>query len=228
VRRSYDAYRAVEQRVSASVAPAPAGFEGRPAISEVSVEDRVLALTFDDGPHPENTPRLLEVLRERGVRATFYLIGELAERHPDVARMTSEAGHEIGNHTWSHRFLTRQSTREVEMELQRAHDSIERATGAPPTGLRPPYGAVTRSLARWVDHRFGYRTVNWSVDAADWEQPDAGTIRDRLVAGAAPGAIVLVHDPLTATVDAIPETIDRLLERDYRFVTVSDLIARAG
>jgi peptidoglycan/xylan/chitin deacetylase (PgdA/CDA1 family) len=87
---------------------------------------------------------------------------------------------------------------------------------------------VTRSLARWVDHRFGYRTVNWSVDAADWEQPHPGTIRDRLVAGAAPGAIVLVHDPLTPTVEAMPETIDRLLEQDYRFVTVSDLIARAG
>jgi peptidoglycan/xylan/chitin deacetylase (PgdA/CDA1 family) len=191
------------------------------------VSNRVLALTFDDGPHPENTPRLLDILRERGVRATFYLIGELAGRHPEVARMTRVEGHEIGNHTWSHHFLTRQSTRSVESELQRAHDAIEDATGGPPIGLRPPFGAVTRSLARWVDYRFGYRTVNWSVDAADWEEPDAGTIRDRLLSGVVPGSIVLVHDPLTPTVDAMAETLDRLLDQDYRFVTVSDLIAHS-
>jgi peptidoglycan/xylan/chitin deacetylase (PgdA/CDA1 family) len=228
VRRSYDAYRAVEQRLSRSVTPAPGGFQGRPAVFDVTLEERVLALTFDDGPHPENTPRLLDILRERGVRATFYLIGRQVEAHPEVAGMIGGEGHEIGNHTWSHRFLTRQSTRSIETELQRTHDAIEEATGRPVIGLRPPYGAVTRSLARWVDHRFGYRTINWSVDAADWEGPDAGTIRDRLLTGVVPGSIVLLHDPLTPTVEAMAETLDRLLEDGYSLVTVSDLIGRAS
>ncbi|MGH8872428.1 MAG: polysaccharide deacetylase family protein [Acidimicrobiia bacterium] len=225
VRRSFDAYRAVEQRVRPGLGAPPRSFGPGRAYAEVQVTDPLVALTFDDGPHPENTPRLLEILRDRGVRATFYLIGELAARHPEVARMTFDDGHEIGNHTWSHQFLTLQSTGSIVRELEQTHEAIVAAVGAPPVALRPPYGAITESLTRWVDHRFGYPTVTWSVDAADWEDPGSDLITERLVSGTDPGSIVLAHDPLTPTVDAMAETLDRLLERGIRFVTVSELIS---
>jgi peptidoglycan-N-acetylglucosamine deacetylase len=225
VRRSYDVYRAVERGVNPRLGSVPSAFGAGRLYSEVEVEEPLVALTFDDGPDPDNTPRLLEILRERNVRASFYLIGELVSRYPEVAQSTLEAGHEIGNHTWSHRFLTLLSTRRIDDELLRTHEAIEGAIGSAPVALRPPFGATTPALTRWVDHRFGYPTINWSVDASDWDRPDPGTIRDRFLSATEPGSIVLAHDPVTSTVDAMPETIDRLTERGFRFVTVSELIA---
>lgn len=225
VRKSFDTYRAIEQRVSPGIRVPPRDFGPGRSYQEVLVSGPYVALTFDDGPHPENTPRLLDILRERGVKATFYLIGELVARHPDVARRTLAEGHEIGNHTWSHRFLTLQSSHSIATELEQTHEAVEAAVGAPPTTLRPPYGAVTKRMTRWIDHRFGYPTVLWSVDAEDWENPGSPVIAERLVSGARNGSIVLAHDPLAPTVDAMPETLDRLLTRGFHFVTVSELIA---
>ena len=224
VRHSLDSFRAVERRLSPRLSSPPSGFVGRPQFSRAIVSEPLIALTFDDGPDPENTPPLLDILANRNVLASFYLIGEQVSRHPDIARMTADRGHEIGNHTWSHRFLTLQSTRSIEIELERAHVAIEAAIGVPPTDLRPPYGAITPALTRWVDHRFGYRTIVWSIDAADWEEPDADTITNRLVAGAHPGAVALLHDTHATTVDAVATTVDRLLGEGYRFCTVGEMI----
>jgi peptidoglycan/xylan/chitin deacetylase (PgdA/CDA1 family) len=224
VRTAFDGFRAIEAQVSPSISTPPRRFTGRRAIEHVEVSEPYVAITFDDGPHPENTPRLLDLLAERRVRATFYLIGEPVTLHPDVVRRTMAEGHEVGSHTWSHRFLTTQSGHSIARELARTEEAIEDAIGIPPRSLRPPYGAVTRGMARWIDHQFGYPTVLWSVTARDWEGPGASVITERLVTETTAGSIILNHDTVTATVDAMPETLDRLLDRGFQFVTVSELI----
>jgi peptidoglycan/xylan/chitin deacetylase (PgdA/CDA1 family) len=224
VRAGYDVYRSVEGRFSPSISTPPRDFRSGRSYQRVEVPGPYVAITFDDGPHPENTPRLLDILAERGVKATFYVIGEPVTRHPDVLRRTRAEGHEVGSHTWSHRFLTTQTSHGIAGELTSTHQAIEDAIGVAPTSLRPPYGAVTGAMSRWIDHQFGYPTVLWSVDAADWEEPDAETITERLVERTTAGSIILNHDPLTPTVDAMAETLDRLLDRGFLFVTVSELI----
>jgi peptidoglycan/xylan/chitin deacetylase (PgdA/CDA1 family) len=191
---------------------------GLPNASEV-------ALTFDDGPHPEQTPRLLDLLGERGVRATFYVIGENARNHPEIVRRMFDEGHEIGNHTWSHRFLTTQSARSVKEELLSTDQVIEEITGTRPATLRPPYGAFTRSLAAWAHYDLCYQTVLWSVDSKDYEGLHRSEIADRVVEGAVAGSIVLMHDPLPETVAAISESLDRLIGRGIQFTTARDLLA---
>lgn len=225
VRTAFDVYRGVERRLSPSISTPPPGFGAGRSYEQVEVTEPYVAITFDDGPHPENTPRLLDILAARRVRATFYLIGEPVTRHPDVVRRTVAEGHEVGSHTWSHRFLTTQTSHSIVQELTRTDEAIQDAIGAPPTTLRPPYGAVTKGMSRWIDHQFGYPTVLWSVSARDWDDPGAEVITERLVSLTTPGSIILNHDPLTPTVDAMAETLDRLLEKGFRFVTVSELIA---
>ena len=225
VRKSFDLYRGVERSVSPSISSPPSGFTGR-TYEHVDVTEPVVAFTFDDGPDPENTPRLLDILSARGVKATFYLIGEPVTRHPDVVRRARDEGHEIGSHTWSHRFLTTQTGHSIADELTTTHEAIEQAIGIPPATLRPPYGAVTEAMSRWIDHQFGYPTVLWSVSARDWDDPGTEVITDRLVSLTTPGSIVLNHDIYTPTVDAMAATLDQLLERGFRFVTVSELIAQ--
>ena len=181
-------------------------------------------MTFDDGPDPDQTPRLLDLLDERGIVATFYLIGSKVESHPEIARRIASAGHELGNHSWSHGFLTTQSARSVRREIEETNLVIEEATGVRPETLRPPYGAVTPSLSGWVEQDFGLRTVLWSVDAADWEDPEPETITERLTESIDPGAILLAHDPLPSTVAAMPGTLDRLVENGFELVSVSALL----
>ena len=225
VRRSFDLYRGVERRLSPSISSPPSGFRGREPIEQVEVREPYVAMTFDDGPDPVNTPRLLDILAARGVKATFYVIGEPVTVHPDVVRRTLAEGHEVGNHTWSHRSLTTQTSHSIVEELMRTQEAVEDAIGIPTASLRPPYGAVTRQMTRWIDYQFGYPAVLWSVSARDWEDPGPELITNRLVSDIATGSIVLNHDPEPDTVDAMAETLDRLLDKGFRFVTVSELIA---
>jgi peptidoglycan/xylan/chitin deacetylase (PgdA/CDA1 family) len=223
VRESFDLLRSVERVASPSLHGAPWGFRGR-SFAKADIVDPFLSITFDDGPHPENTPRLLDTLADRGVKATFYLIGREVARYPELARRIKAEGHEIGSHTFSHRFLTTQTGHSIARELTSTHSAISAAIGEPPTTLRPPYGAVTEAMTRWIDHQFGYPTVLWSLSAADWEDPGADLIADRLVEGARPGSVILNHDIYAPTVHAMPETLDRLLDKGFRFATVSDLM----
>lgn len=228
VRGAYDLLRRIEGPLSPAIDTPPRSFAGRSFV-EGRVTEPVIAMTFDDGPHPENTPRLLDILAARGVKATFYLIGKQVSQHPEVAQRTLAEGHEIGSHTWSHRFLTTQTAHSIARELESAHRAIESALGTPPTTLRPPFGAVTRQMTRWIDHQFGYPVILWSVSAQDWEDPSPGVITERLVSRARPGSVILNHDIYTPTVEAMAGTIDQLLERGFRFTTVSDLLGlRSG
>lgn len=193
--------------------------------SRVPVNGNFIAITFDDGPHPQNTPRLLDMLAQRDIKATFYVIGRSVDLHPGVLRRTVAEGHEIGNHSHTHRLLSKLGDTEVRQEMQRCQDAIGRAAGVRPCTMRPPYGGLLQRQRELIHNEFGYPTILWSVDPLDWKRPGASVVASRIISGTTAGGIVLAHDLHSQTVDAMPATLDGLLNRGFKFVTVSQLIA---
>ena len=206
--------------------PSPAPTPAKPATyAQVRVDQPYIAMTFDDGPSAENTPRLLEMLKQRNIKATFFLIGQNVAANPDLVRRILADGHEIGNHSWTHPQLSKLSDDRVTMEITKTQDAIKDASGFTPTLLRPPYGAITPRQREWVEDRFGLNVILWSVDPFDWKRPGASVITQRILSQARPGAIILSHDIHKQTVDAMPATLDGLIAKGYKFATVSQLIA---
>lgn len=193
--------------------------------SRVSVAQPYIAITFDDGPHPKNTPRLLDMLRERNIKATFYVIGRNVDLYPNVLRRTVSEGHEIGNHTYNHPILSKLGDSTVREELTKCRDAVARAAGVKPRTLRPPYGALLQRQREWIHRELDYPTIMWSVDPLDWKRPGASVVTSRILSNTTPGAIVLAHDLHASTIDAMPATLDGLLRKGFKFVTVSQLLA---
>lgn len=200
----------------------PAG--ARVRYSSVTTDQPVLAMTFDDGPHPTLTPKLLDIMKQRNIKGTFFVLGQNAARYPDIMRRMVAEGHEVANHTWSHPSLTSRSDAQIRTELQKSEDAILRITGVRPRLLRPPYGATNRRIEQWIYNDFGYSTIMWSVDPQDWRRPGVSVVTSRLVSGAHKGAIMLAHDIHPPTITAMPAMFDQLLAKGYRFVTVSQLM----
>lgn len=197
----------------------------RTTYSSVHVDGQYLAITFDDGPQPHNTPRLLAMLRERNIKATFFVVGQMAKEHPEIIRAILADGHEIGNHTWSHPLnMTRLSDEKNRSEIAQASKLLMDVAGYRPRLFRPPGGATNAHLKQMLYDDFGMLTILWSVDPNDWKRPGVSVVTSRLINGAHPGAILLCHDLHAPTVDAMPGTLDGLLAKGYRFVTVSQLI----
>lgn len=200
---------------SAEPAPSPPRSDG-PDCQQV----KCVALTFDDGPGPD-TRRLLGILAARQAHATFFVVGQNVAHNPQVVRDEVAAGHEIGNHTWSHRDLTTLKPAEITDQIGRADQAIEAATGFRPTLVRPPYGAFNRTVQKTVDRPL----VLWRVDPRDWEHHDSAYVADHITKHVRPGDVVLMHDIHATTVDAVPQILDTLAGRGYHFVTVSQLFA---
>ncbi|XID93022.1 polysaccharide deacetylase family protein [Paenibacillaceae bacterium WGS1546] len=189
---------------------------------------RRVALTFDDGPNPVYTPQILAVLERVSGKATFFMIGEQMERYPDVVRQVAEAGHEIGNHTFSHPRLTGISRAECRSEIRRAELLIRKLTGRAPTALRPPYLDIDDTVAR-IAASAGYTIVGASnLEARDWEQPGVRHIYERSLECVANGSVLLFHDGYgdrSQTVEAVGLLADKLSGQGYKLVTASELLA---
>ena len=211
--------------VSAEGPVAPRPPRAPASYNSVNTSHRVVALTFDDGPHPEFTPRLLDILRAEGVRATFYVIGRSVETYPDIARRIVSEGHEIANHTWSHPALPGVGAARLNKEIASTTEVIQRVTGRRPTNMRPPYGAINDRVRESMFKDHGLDVIMWSVDPLDWRRPGAAVVRQRLVDGATPGGILLAHDIHPGTIEAMPGTIRDLKAKGYGFATVSQLLA---
>lgn len=185
-----------------------------------------VALTFDDGPHPTLTPRLLDILAEHDARATFYVIGRNAARYPDILRRIVAEGHEIGNHTWSHPSLFGVGDSNMLRELQRTNDVVQDAVGFAPVSLRPPYGNIYPRQSRLVFDQLGLTTVLWSIDPLDWQRPGSSVVANRILAAHHAGAVVLSHDIHGPTIRAMPAVIQGLQARGYNLVQVSEIMGR--
>src|ERR1700719_1294159 len=195
--------------------------------TDVNVDGPYIAMTFDDGPHGTNTPKLLEMAAKRHIKLTFFVLGECVEKNPDVLRQEVTEGHEIGNHSWSHPNLAKLSDDGVRTQLRRTEDIIVHTTGIKPKLMRPPYGELTKRERILVNHDFAYKVILWDVDPLDWKRPGSNVVAQRIIAGARPGSIILSHDIHPGTIAAMPQVFDTLLAKGFKFVTVSELIARA-
>lgn len=207
---------------------------GRPAAArpardryrEVQVDEPVVAITFDDGPNPRQTPLLLDILKERGIRATFFVVGRSAAAHPAILQRMVAEGHEVANHTWDHATLGEAGSDETRRQILMTNEAIRAAVGKGPVLIRPPYGRTNPTLDRWMARELGLTVVLWSVDSSDWKHRDPIRVQAEIVRAAKPGSIILAHDIHATTVSAMPATLDQLQARGFRFLTVSELIAR--
>ncbi len=204
--------------------PAPAS-AAKITFSQCHVDGPYLAMTFDDGPHVTNTPRLLDMLKQRKIKATFFVVGQCAAEYPDIMKRIVAEGHEVANHSWSHPQLSAMSDEKVRAELQKTHDAIVQATGVTPKLMRPPYGAFTARQRAWANGVWGYKCILWDVDPLDWKFHNAEHVKSEILKGAVAGSIILSHDIHKTTIDAMPETLDGLLAKGFKFLTVSELVA---
>lgn len=204
--------------------PRPARSHGLVSLNEVPTSRPAVALTFDDGPHPTHTPVLLDILAEHRVRATFYVIGALVRRYPEIVRRMVAEGHELGNHTWAHPTLSRLGNGSVLREIDRTQEIIWQTVGHVPVTMRPPYGAFSERQSRMLAAERNLPNVLWTVDPQDWRRPGPRVVADRIIRGARPGAIVLAHDIHGPTVRAMPAALDGLAARGLACVTMSELL----
>ena len=195
-------------------------------VNRVAVPDKVVALTFDDGPHGTLTPKVLDILRNNNVKGTFFMQGCNVTAHPQVVRRMVNEGHEVGNHTWNHAYLSKVSREKAEDQLQRTNEAIRNACGVIPVVMRPPGGYTNAGVASWARQRFGFTTIMWDVDTNDWRKPGSAVVAARAVNGAKPGSIILVHDIHASTVAAVDAFVKGLKNRGYELVTVSELLRR--
>lgn len=199
--------------------PAPAPAAPTPA---PTTGNKVIALTFDDGPGPY-TAHLLDILDQYGAKATFFLIGSKVSGQASVVRSIQARGHQLGNHSWSHPELPKLSVDQIAGEIDRTNEAIRQATGVKPSILRPPYGAVNGVVLEQLRLR-NMSSILWSVDTRDWADRNSQIVCSRAVAGARPGAVILMHDIHPTSVNAVPCILDSLKQQGYSFVTVQNLI----
>ena len=182
----------------------------------------VLYLTFDDGPDPKITPRVLAELSKRGVLATFFQVGQRVARYPELTSQVHAAGHLVGNHSWSHARLDLIGETEVRGELSNTSDAIERATGSRPRVFRPPWGEMGATATKRIGlakeaSALGMRTVKWHVDSQDYKHLPVQRIVSNVVDKAQDGAVLLLHDNLAEAAAAIGLILDEFLVLGYRF-----------
>jgi peptidoglycan/xylan/chitin deacetylase (PgdA/CDA1 family) len=207
--------------------PIPAPPEPKITVSSVQVDGPYIALTFDDGPSEKLTPRLLDLLAQHHIHATFFVIGENVAQHPEIVKRAAREGHEIGNHSWSHPNLAKMSDENVRNQIKRTEEVISGAIGARPVLLRPPYGSLTVRQKHFIHDELGYEIVLWDVDPYDWKRPGPSVVTNRILKETRPGSIVLSHDIHPGTIEAMPATLSELEAKGFKFVTVSELLRMA-
>lgn len=191
-----------------------------PVISKTAGTPKYIALTFDDGPSRKYTPILLDGLKERGVHATFFLMGKNIEGEEDIVKRMSEEGHLIGNHSYEHIQLTKAGAKEVCEAVEHTQEQIEAITGKRPEYIRPPYGDWNEEL----EEEIGMTPVLWSLDSLDWKLKDTGKIIRQVLKDVKDGDIILLHDIFPSSVEGALELIDILQKEGYVFVTADELL----
>lgn len=183
-------------------------------------EEKKIALTFDDGPHPNYTPKLLEGLKKRNVTATFFVTGENAAQYPQIIEEMEKAGHLIGNHTYTHIQLTNENREKFREELIETNTVIKKITGKDISYVRPPYGSWDKSF----ETELNMFPVLWNVDPLDWCCSSADCIVQRVESKVAENSIILLHDCYNPSVLAALRIVDDLTKQGYIFVTVEDIL----
>ncbi|MDI6822336.1 MAG: polysaccharide deacetylase family protein [Actinomycetota bacterium] len=209
------------------------GFGSQEGIFRGDPHERLVSISFDDGPNPIYTPQILDILKAKGVKATFFVLGRQVEKYPDIARRIVEEGHDIGNHTYSHRELVPSTRRIVLNQVRKADRAIQKATGVKTRLFRPPRGMYSNAL-RKILREEGYRIILWTVSTADWSGISAKAILHRIKLYVRRGGTILFHDSGALfrnegasrenTVQALPMVIDYLQQKGFKIVPISEML----
>lgn len=192
-------------------------------------DDFRVALTFDDGPDPRYTTKILDILKKHDAKATFFLVGARAKAYPDIVNRMITEGHSIGNHTFWHPNLAKEGTGRLHWELTQTQKVLHQITGKETTLFRAPYGSLNEELVE-LAKVMGYNVIGWSVDSNDWMQLTPEQIKKNVLSNVNPGSIILMHDgghwtmDLLGTVESLDEIIIRLKDDGIEFVTVDELL----
>ncbi|MBI4733793.1 MAG: polysaccharide deacetylase family protein [Rubrobacteridae bacterium] len=199
-------------------------------------DENVVAITFDDGPNPNYTPQLLDILKEKGVKATFFVVGLHVKKYPDIAKRIVDEGHDIGNHTYTHKDMVPSTRRMVLAQVNKTDHVITKITGVKTSLFRPPRGIYGSAVRRLLVDEKKYRMILWSVSSVDWRGISATAIHKRIMRYVRPGSILLFHDSGALvrregasrenTVEALPTVIDSLIAKGYRIVTITEMLER--
>lgn len=190
---------------------------------------REVALTFDDAPDDIFTPKILDILKEKEAKATFFLVGFRIEKYPDIVKRIVQEGHAIGNHSYNHPNFINLSEADFRDQIRRTDQLIRSSTGFTPNIIRPPYGNISESQIKWLAAQKKI-IVNWDVDSLDWKGIDAKQVTSNILPNVNPGSIVLQHSgtgeggDLSGTVHALPDIIDELRKKGYKLVTVQEML----
>ena len=182
-----------------------------------------IAITFDDGPHPAYTPKLLKILKKNNVKATFFLVGEMAEKYPDLVKAEKAAGHDVGNHTYHHVNLTKIPMEDVATEIKACGKVLQSITGRAPHLFRPPGGDYNKKVAEMAEAE-GYTMILWTDDPGDYASPGDKAIKIRTLDRVSNGGIILIHDGVQQTVDVLPQIIKYLKDKGYELVTIDEMM----
>lgn len=192
------------------------------AFPQLDSNKKFVALTFDDGPNPATTPKILDILKNKKASATFFMLGENVSANKDIVKRVVAEGHEVASHSYTHPVLPSLSDAALKKEIRDTDKAIFEACGILPRNLRPPYGAADERVARVA----GKPIINWDVDSEDWKSKNAGMIQGRIKASLTENAIVLMHDIQPATVEALPGVIDNMRQQGFEFVSVDTLLKK--
>lgn len=195
----------------------------RRTLLEGDTAEKDIALTFDDGPHPDFTPRLLAILKQYNVKATFFVVGEMAERAPELVQDEINDGNSVGNHTYNHVSLVKIPQEYIGAEIKACGEVLHGITDQTPHLFRPPGGRYDPVVAE-TSETLGYTTILWTDDPGDYASPGVDTIVSRTVDKATPGGIILLHDGPEQTLEALPQIITILRARGYHFITIDQML----
>ncbi|QMS88813.1 polysaccharide deacetylase family protein [Nostoc edaphicum CCNP1411] len=193
--------------------------------AKLTQSEKVIALTFDDGPWPETTEKVLDILKSNNIKGTFFVVGQNLKNYPELGKQIVTQGHVIGNHTWHHwyHFFNQQA---AAFEIERTTDLIYQVTGAKTNLFRPPGGNLHNGLVAYAKGQ-KYSVVMWSADSIDYKLPSVPKLIDNVIKDSKPGGIVLMHDGggnRSKTIQALPEIISNFRNQGYRFVTIPELL----
>ncbi|MBP1999839.1 peptidoglycan/xylan/chitin deacetylase (PgdA/CDA1 family) [Paenibacillus shirakamiensis] len=192
-------------------------------------EIKEIAFTFDDVPDPRFTPQVLDILKKYKVKATFFVVGDRALKHPSLVRRMKEEGHVIGNHSFNHPFFKNKNLVYFKKQIRRTDRIIANLVGYRPKLIRPPYGEITEDQLKWAKQH-GYKVVNWNVDSLDWKGLTKDEVKTNILTEVGPGSIILQHagggtgSNLSGTIEALPELIQILKKEGYTFVTLPQML----
>ena len=189
----------------------------------VQRDQKLLSISFDAAWGNEDTQQLIDILGRYGVKATFFVVGEWADKYPESVKALHDAGHEVMNHSNTHAHYPQLSAEEITADLEACNDKIEAVTGVRPTLVRLPYGDYDDNAIRAV-RALGMEPIQWDVDSLDWKEIPAEEIVERVTGKVGPGSIVLFHNAALHTPEALPEIIETLIQEGYAFVPISQLI----